>query len=424
MQHLIPTERLNELARESGFIQRQRKLGAKELFWTLVLGFGTGEERTIAGLRRALIRVTGRGIARSSFYERFTPALVRFLCLVLSEVMAKSVEESRGRLQGALKRFQDVLLADSTVIRLHRWLRKEYPGSRTTHSPAAAKLYLVMGVKAKGPSTVKIKPQKTHDRRLLQIGPWVRGRLLLLDLGFYHFALFANIVRYQGFFLSRLKENANPRIVEVVSQHRGRAIDLVGKRLSEVRGRLKRKTLDVLVEVKFQRRAYAGWRSWDRLTVRMVGVLNLETNRYHFYLTNLPTEEWSAEEVAKLYGLRWEIELVFRELKGSYRMDQIPSRKKEVVEALIYASLLTLFVSRQLLQAVREKLREPIETTPEERWSRLFRAISLEILVIVLDKPQHARCMARRVEPFLLTECRDPNRNRALLLERSVRRAA
>ncbi|MGI0156198.1 MAG: hypothetical protein ACREDE_08755, partial [Thermoplasmata archaeon] len=39
-------------------------------------------------------------------------------------------------------------------------------------------------------------------------------------------------------------------------------------------------------------------------------VWNEESRKYHVYLTNLPVEVLSAEDVATLYGCRWEIDTV------------------------------------------------------------------------------------------------------------------
>ncbi len=41
--------------------------------------------------------------------------------------------------------------------------------------------------------------------------------------------------------------------------------------------------------------------------------------------------------MATAYGARWQIELLFREMKSSYGVEEMPSRKRHVVEALLYA---------------------------------------------------------------------------------------
>ena len=77
------------------------------------------------------------------------------------------------------------------------------------------------------------------------------------------------IDRYGGYYITRLAANANPRVVAVHRQWRGRAIELEGKRRKEVAGRLQRDVLDVEVDVAFQRRVYAGIRRTIRRRVRL-----------------------------------------------------------------------------------------------------------------------------------------------------------
>jgi len=101
--------------------------------------------------------------------------------------------------------------------------------------------------------------------------------------------------------------------------------------LSTIRG-LKEK---YEVEVEFKRRKYKDKRSKVKRRFLLVCVFNSESGGYHTYLTNISVEMLSAEEIALLYGARWEIELVFKELKSYYRLDQIPSENPNIVKCLI-----------------------------------------------------------------------------------------
>ena len=74
---LIPARRLGRRARELGMVVRRRKVAPMALFWTLVLGFGGGRERTLAGLRRHFKRTTGVKLAPSAFFDRFCAARSR-----------------------------------------------------------------------------------------------------------------------------------------------------------------------------------------------------------------------------------------------------------------------------------------------------------------------------------------------------------
>ena len=80
---------------------------------------------------------------------------------------------------------------------------------------------------------------------------------------------------------------------------------------------------------------------------------------YHLYLTNVGPEVLSAEEVARLYSMRWEIEMVFEELKSHYALDEFRANA-QVVEALIWSALLTLAVSRRLHTLDRKRAPEEL----------------------------------------------------------------
>lgn len=414
---LISTRRLNFLAQLSGLVQRRRKVDPMALFWTIVLGFGAGRERTLAGLRRAYQRSTGATLVPSAFYDRFTKSLPVFFRYVVDELL-EQLQQTETRLGGILQPFRDVVVTDSTLVKLHDLLEQRYPACRTNHTRAAAKLHLVMSVKGGGPRSVKLTSGRQHDGPVFRVGGWVRDRLLVFDLGYFRYQLFDRIDHHGGYFISRLKENANPQITAALRQWRGRSVTLVGERLRDVIAQLKRQVLDVEVEVAFRRREYLGRRAGARRILRLVGVRNTETGRYHLYVTNIPPDRLTAEEVARVYASRWQIELLFKEMKSYYRLGDIPSRKPHIVEALLYATLTTLVVSRRLLHAVRKALRRWQRIVPEGRWAAIFTSVSAALLDLVLAPAHLARASAKRIEWMLLNEAIDPNLSRRLLLAR------
>lgn len=102
-----------------------------------------------------------------------------------------------------------------------------------------------------------------------------------------------------------------------------------------------------------------------------------------------------------IYSARWMIELLFRELRSSDELESIPSRKRHVVEAFLYTSLLTLLASRALLLAVRRWGVLGERRTPLERWARIFVSATPELLALVLDPRLHG---SHSTEAFLLTK--------------------
>ena len=230
--------------------------------------------------------------------------------------------------------------------------------------------------------------------------------------------MFDCIDRNAGYFITRLSANANPRIVAVHRRWRGDAIELEGKRLKEVSSRLQQQALDVEVEVTFQRRVYAGTRRTVRRRLRLVAVRLPKSTEYRFYLTNIDPDSLDAQAVAQTYAARWQIELIFKELKSHYRLDDLPTSKAHIVEILLLGAVITLLVSRRLLHAVRERLRRTTYTMPEQRWAALFAGAASAILDIVVLPARVSKVLARRLESMLLHEASDPNWSRRLLIER------
>ena len=275
---LLPKVEIERPAQECVAVRRRRKIEASVMLWTVLLGFGSGRERTLAGLRRTYERVTGKSLVPSSFYDRFSTALIRMFRAVLRELMRK-LAASEVRYADVLEGLCDMLVADAPVVKAHRLLARRFPGTRKNSRPAAAKLHLVMSASGTGANKTKVSGERANDHRTLQMGPWVEGSLLLFDLGYFRNKLFDAIDRIGGYFVIRLATSADPRIVATHRQWRGRAIELEGKRLGEVAARLKRDVLDVKFEVAFKRRAYGGSRRTARRRLHLVAARLPESKR-------------------------------------------------------------------------------------------------------------------------------------------------
>ncbi|MGA7923340.1 MAG: IS4 family transposase, partial [Thermoplasmata archaeon] len=358
---LFPSNVLTRLAKESGFIQRHRKVDPVAFFWAVTLEAGVYLQRSLDQLRHVYKDRAAKPLhSYASFYNRFTPELVKFLRLCTAHGLAELKAAPGNRLSPKLATFEDVLIEDSTVVRLSAALVTHYPPVRHAHPTAGAKIAALLSVRSNGPRRLEVTAESVNDRETLKPGPWVKGSVLLLDLGYYKHQGFARIEENGGHYLTRLHRLVDPTLVRSLRVHRGRAIAVEGQRWSEVVPQLHREVVDLEVEIAFIRRMYGGHRRGDTLTARLVGLWDEETRKYHTYLTNIGPEVLSAEEIAQLYGCRWEIELVFKELKSQYVLDQVNTTNQSVAEVLIWASLLTLVVSRRLHSAVREHLPEKL----------------------------------------------------------------
>jgi len=416
LNRLFSPEWLRETAKETGFLKRERKIDPALMFWVLSLGFGVQLQRSLASLRRRYEEKGEVHISRSSFYERFTPELVKFLHVCVLHGLEDITQRPNRVLKDKLAGFEDIVAQDSTVIRLHEQLAEIWPATRTKKVAAGVKVSLLISAVAGGPKSVALRGERTSDVKMLQIGPWIRDRILLIDLGFYKHQIFARIDENGGYFVSRLKGKVDPLIVGTNRTWRGRSKDVVGKRLSEVLPKLKRQVVDVEVEIEFKRRKYNGKQRKDTKRFRLVAIYNAEGKKYHVYLTNILTDRLDAENIAVLYSARWEIELIFKELKSKYGLDVLPTSNPQIVEALIWVGILTLIISRRVYLLVYSANIENAPRYTHLRWATIFAEKSHRLLDVVLDYADIDASLMDLFEVYQ-SQALDPNVNRKRLMD-------
>jgi putative transposase len=325
-------------------------------------------------LQTVLQLYCGETISPGGFYQRLT----RRLSESLRDLVERGLDEVTVHDTGGvdIDRFRDVTIADGTVLRLHEFLPDQFEARH--EEQAGAKLHLLHNATKQTVGRIDVTDEKAHASTLFKIGSWLENRLVLFDLAYFNYRRSARIDENGGYLLSRLKQNANPVITAELREWRGRAIPVVGKHPRDVLDELGRKYIDVEVEVEFKRGPDNGTRSLDTKRFRVAGVRNEDADAYHLYVTDLATKEFFPEDLAQIYRCLWEVELLFRELKTQYDLDEFDTGNENVVN-LLYAVLLSLLVSRNLLALVTEQAHEDI-VFPTERWAATFRSHAQLIL--------------------------------------------
>lgn len=331
LTRLISPQLIRARARKLGAVKRRRKVDIVALVYTLVLGFGGGPRRTLSGLRRAYALATGTTLAPSAFQGRFTPELAEVM-RQLSERAFARLERGKGRLQMALRAFRRVFIADGSLIRLGDALQHDFPSVWTHHTKASTKVHMVIDAHNRTPVITRIVPGSMHDLRAMTVDARCRGALLVFDLAYYQGKLFHRILHAGGAFLCRVKRNANFRILEAADAR------LVGQKTRDVLRTMRGRDWQCTVDYGHRHIWESDWR-WRHLRLRLIAIWHAEHERHRLYLTSVSDEKLAASDAPAIYAMRWEIELLFRELKVQLRADQMPSANKAAVEVLLYASL-------------------------------------------------------------------------------------
>lgn len=195
--------------------------------------------------------------------------------------------------------------------------------SRFKKSPAAVECHMTMSLFEQAPKKMVITADTESERKYLPIPCSLNGKLLLVDAGYVDLTYFNELCKNDAAFLVRGGKSLNPTIIKGMNGHGRLLPKLAGKKLKEITRRTnKSKALDLTVH-------------WKNLECRVIRRWFKEEKRFCIWVTNLKREEFTADEVMSIYRCRWQIELLFKELKSDTNWTRFATEQKSIVEGLI-----------------------------------------------------------------------------------------
>jgi Transposase DDE domain len=344
LKRRLPSHRLAVVARDISFIRRLRCIRPGKFVWAVVLSrFGHGRPG-FAEARQWYERLGGARLWPRPFQMRFKQTTVVPLFEKAFETAVVGWRSGRRVPHALSKWFADVVLWDSTLIQLPDALQRPFKGLRS----AAASLKVTLAISAFGrvPLFARMGAGTDNDHRLFPPLEQFRPRTLwVFDAGFVAYRRFQEIDGAAQKFLCPMRSNGNAIILAL---HRGPAAARRGVNRAPGRVRLR----DVLPVGK---RINAVWdldvtlftRWKHRVHARLV-IVPGPGGVQHPYLTNLDRTPWSGELIRELYRLRWQVELVFKELKQDLNLTAIPTKDPNAAQVFAWASLIALGISREV----------------------------------------------------------------------------
>ncbi len=351
----LPEKEIDEVARATHFLKRKRKATPVRFVYAIVLGLASEGKRTLTGLRRFFTSISEVTITSAAFQKRFTDAASDMMERLFDRLLEKSLKLDLKSLPPRYRRFKDVLAIDSTVFPLRDKLAKHFRGFKSRGTKAMARITTTMSLRSHQVRDLRITGGRTSETRGFKITRGLAGQLVVMDLGFFSFQRFRALKRVRAYFVSRLKDAVNPEVLTV----------RLGKtNVKDARGRkflsLRFHGLFVDLDVRFGEGKQA-------FEARVVGVWNSTTKAYHWYVTNVTKDVLGPADVAETYRLRWQVELLYKEWKSLFRLDEIPSGKKATARCLILASLIAHILGRMLANLLLKK--RPWQYSPR-KWSQ------------------------------------------------------
>src|SRR5947209_14977819 len=180
-------ERANEIARETGCVQRERKFSGASLLQTWVFGWQQHPEASLEQLA-SVAELHDVEVTDTAVQKRFTPQAAQFLHRMLEEACSLVVQADRDVPVALVRRFSAVILEDSSSIALPDELAEVWQGcgGNQQQTAAAVKLHVRWELKRGQLWGPALTNGRTSDRRSPlsqeEIQP---GSLEIRDLGYF-----------------------------------------------------------------------------------------------------------------------------------------------------------------------------------------------------------------------------------------------
>jgi hypothetical protein len=349
---------LDQLGRQTGVIQRQRKFSGMTLLQTLVFTLLKSPKADADKYAKTAAKL-GVIVTPEAIEKRFSPRLVTFLKAVLQQALEKVVA-ARPVSVDLLRKFTAVFVGDSTSINLPHEFADEFPGcgGTGTFGQAALKIQFLWELLTGKLVTMDLEPGRSSDAKsVLLEGPVPAGSLSIFDLGYFCLDRFAELIGSGAYWISRWQQgtlafhpDGRPLdLLRYVREHVGPwPIDLpillgAGHRLA-----CRLIVLRVPQEVASRRRQAVLEKA--RKHGRTASQDQLAWCDWTVFVTNCSTELLSWKEVVVLYRGRWQIELMFKLWKSHGQLDKHRTdRPAEWQMAELLAKLIGVIVQHWLL---------------------------------------------------------------------------
>lgn len=256
------------------------------------------------------------------FFEEVYNKLLKKYSYVLSD---SRVKDALGK---------DVRIVDSTTISLFKDIlkcvgRKSAKGK----NKGGIKAHSVINADEKVPNLVWFSSAATHDHQFLEKLKCDENTVYVFDKGYNDYKAFEYFTEQKTGFVTRLKDNAKYDVTEI------RAIlkDIHSGVLS-----------DEIIEIEVKK-----GKSVSKLKLRKIRFYDRENKRAFEFISNL--FDFRADTIAALYKIRWQIELLFKQIKQNFPLKYFLGDNENAIKIQIYCVLIVNLLMGVIKKSLKRK---------------------------------------------------------------------
>jgi putative transposase len=256
---------------------------------------------------------------------------------VFEAICLSLVEQGRPDIKSILR------ILDSSPI-LISGRRTEWTLNNAIPRIQGLKVHIRLAPQESAVDQVVITPPNVNDICVAKTWDIVPGTINVFDKGYFDFNWWYKIHTANAFFVSRMKKNTS-YIVEKEN-------DLPPGTRPEVES-------DQLIRLKNKNPRGGKVNLLAGTILRLIKYQDPINQKTYFFVSNLL--ESSAEEIAKFYKIRWDIELFFKWLKQNLKLKTFLGASENSIKIQIYVALIAFMLLQKLksqLETVHTRLKD------------------------------------------------------------------
>ncbi len=361
---IFNAEQIEELAVETNFVRHESKLTGLLFLSVFVFGgslYGNPTLEQLIGLLNTYVQELN--LSRPGLHQRINAQAVAFFEKVLSLAIDRTIPD---RLKINLPaQFAGIQIWDSTSFQLPPALAVFFVGKGGSASPAGAKIQFCYDFnRHKWGYAVQSATEADNSMKVEMVARAQPGDLVLFDLGYFNVETFAALHDKDAYYLSRLKHDAKIYQQDETGAFYGEDLPTL-LRHQQFEARLElavfihskhnvftptRLIIERLPEQainqrlrKLHKEAHSRGRQLSAETIFLAG--------FNFYVTNAPADLLPASCCRFLYGIRWQVELVFKAWKSHLQIHKIHVKHRpERVKVTILGKLIFITITAQMIR--------------------------------------------------------------------------
>jgi hypothetical protein len=356
VNELFNKQYLSKLAKETGFIKRERKIDAKSFLEKLIQMRLNSPNESLEVLADEF-EEEGLTITKQALHKKFNKNTLGFMRGFLDALLKNLANAQKLELRG-YSFIKNIHTIDSSEIKLNKLHKSAFP--QVCKQGAAVKLQALMEALSNQIKLLEIRPSKEPDQGYKKHVSHIQaGDLLIGDLGYFCVATFKTIIDKEAFFLSRYFKKTH--LYHPITEEK---IDL-----RALLGKTKKKIIDIpinLAAAKVPCRLVAMRLTKSALKKRLKHLAERDRrhertgnnqdilNGWTIFVTNLPLSI-KGKSLLKIYSLRWQIELFFKVVKTLLKLRTVENLNPNRAIISIYISLIAVTLVSYVVRSITDK---------------------------------------------------------------------